>query len=292
MRRALQPVYINEIAFDALIESEESYSATAPAYPTEDGFSVTDTMIVDPLELSLTLFVTATPVTWREENGEGWDKVEEVVNDLVGLFRSKSIVTVETTDKTYTDMVITSMTITKSTDVGYAREIPVTLTQITTTETRTDTVPDSYALSGQTMASTGTAGTGSGGAVATANRNSTFKNLTALVAEEKSGSGGAFGKMADYFASGITGEAPSIYEKAKQMNVRNQARQLFDATKDKLLGFITNLSGSTKVTKYQEKTTVFGTKVTTHVGKNGRMGGGTGRSFDSGHSGGGGGHGF
>ena len=42
MGKAKQPVSINGVEFDALIESEEGYEAQVPEYPTEKGFSVSD----------------------------------------------------------------------------------------------------------------------------------------------------------------------------------------------------------------------------------------------------------
>lgn len=190
MRKALQPVYVNDISFDALIESTENYSATAPAYPTESGFSVSDTIIIDPLDLSMTLYVTNTPVTWKDLHGVSETRVDEVVSELVTLFRSGQIVTVETTDRMYTDMIITSLSIAKTSETGYAREIPITFSEVLTTETKTGTVPESYALAGETMASTGTAGV-SGGGKAESNNKSILKNL------ESGGLSGAVGAVTD-----------------------------------------------------------------------------------------------
>lgn len=155
MRRVKEPVSINGIEFDALISSEESYSASAPTYPTEEGFSVSDTLILDPLELSMTVFVSNTPVTWKRHRSSG--RVDSVVNELKELFESKQMVTIETSERTYENMVITSMTISKTLDTGYDREIPMSFTQVVVTSTDRVSVPSSYAKSGPTMASTGTA---------------------------------------------------------------------------------------------------------------------------------------
>ena len=46
MARAKQPVSVDDIEFDALIDSEEGYEADVPEYPTEKGFSVSDTIVV------------------------------------------------------------------------------------------------------------------------------------------------------------------------------------------------------------------------------------------------------
>ena len=69
MARAKQPVSVADIEFDALIDSEEGYEADVPEYPTEKGFSVSDTIVLKADTLNMTLYVTDTPVTWRERTG-------------------------------------------------------------------------------------------------------------------------------------------------------------------------------------------------------------------------------
>ena len=63
MARAKQPVSVDDIEFDALIDSEEGYEADVPEYPTEKGFSVSDTIVLKADTLNMTLYVTDTPVT-------------------------------------------------------------------------------------------------------------------------------------------------------------------------------------------------------------------------------------
>ena len=127
MARAKQPVSVDDIEFDALIDSEEGYEADVPEYPTEKGFSVSDTIVLKADTLNMTLYVTDTPVTWRERTGSGPGKTEGVVRRLKDLYFAKKILEVTTTDCVYSNMVITSMNIKKSVEVGYAREIPDSL---------------------------------------------------------------------------------------------------------------------------------------------------------------------
>ena len=46
MSRAKMPASINGIEFDVLIGQSESYQADAPEYPTEEGYSVSDSIIL------------------------------------------------------------------------------------------------------------------------------------------------------------------------------------------------------------------------------------------------------
>ena len=159
MARAKQPVSVDDIEFDALIDSEEGYEADVPEYPTEKGFSVSDTIVLKADTLNMTLYVTDTPVTWRERTGSGPGKTEGVVRRLKDLYFAKKILEVTTTDCVYSNMVITSMNIKKSVEVGYAREIPIAFKKIEMTETATAEIPASYGKSGKTAKAAGKAST-------------------------------------------------------------------------------------------------------------------------------------
>lgn len=159
MARAKQPVSVDDIEFDALIDSEEGYEADVPEYPTEKGFSVSDTIVLKADTLNMTLYVTDTPVTWRERTGSGPGKTEGVVRRLKDLYFAKKILEVTTTDCVYSNMVITSMNIKKSVEVGYAREIPIAFKKIEVTETATAEIPASYGKSGKTAKAAGKAST-------------------------------------------------------------------------------------------------------------------------------------
>lgn len=160
MSKARQPVSVDGIEFDALISESRSYEATVPEYAVESGVSVSDDIILGSEKLDMTLYLTDTPVTWREHAGRG--RVEAVIQQLEELYYAKSPVTVVTSEKTFTSMAITSMTISKTVENGYAREIPISFQKIRITSSRTATIPSSYGRSGKTQAAAGTANTSSG----------------------------------------------------------------------------------------------------------------------------------
>ena len=160
MARAKRPVTIAGIEFDALISEEHGYEATVPEYAVESGFSVSDAIIHGAETLNMVLYVTDTPVTWRNHSGRG--RVEQVTKRLEELYYAAEPVTIVTSDATYTSMAIENQTISKSAEVGYAREIPISFRKIRITTARTTTIPASYGKSGATAASAGTANTSSG----------------------------------------------------------------------------------------------------------------------------------
>lgn len=162
MARAKKPVSINGIEFDALINEDMALSASVPQYTVEDGFSVCDTVILNPEALSMVLYLTPTPVTWYKTHKTGEDRVTSVIKKLKALYYAKEPVTIVTTDSTYTDMAIESLTISKSPEVGYAREIPISFKRIRKTAAKTTSLPASYGKSGTTGQNTGTANVSSG----------------------------------------------------------------------------------------------------------------------------------
>ena len=162
MAKAKQPVSIDGIEFDALIEESQTYEAQVPEYPTEKGFSVSDTIVLKPETLTMTLYVSDTPVTWVARHRASPGRSDEIVKRLKELYYSKKVVQVVTSDEVYSDMAITNISLTKSTDTGYAREIPITLKKIVVTQTATVTIPATYGKSGTTGASAGSANTSGG----------------------------------------------------------------------------------------------------------------------------------
>lgn len=164
MARAKKPVSVAGIQFDALISEGRTLEATVPEYVVDDGFSVSDTIIFNAEMLNLTLFVSDTPVTWKSLGYVG--RTQDVCDKLEELYYSRTPVTIETSDRTYENMVIVSVAFNKSLDKGFAREIPISFKKIRISESKTTTIPDSYGKSGKSGASGGNgnkSGSSSGG---------------------------------------------------------------------------------------------------------------------------------
>ena len=162
MARAKQPVSVNGVEFDALMDETRGFEATVPEYAVEKGFNVSDAIILGSETLNMTLFLTNTPVTWHRRHGSEQNRVESVVKQLQELYYDKKPVTVVTSDATFTSMAITSLTISKSLETGYAREIPISFKKIRVTQAATTTIPASYGKSGASGTQAGTANTSAG----------------------------------------------------------------------------------------------------------------------------------
>lgn len=158
-RKVLQPVSIWGIEFDALVDETKTLSSTVPAYPVENGFPVSDTIILDPISISMTLYVSNTPVTWLYRHGSSTDRVNKICELIEQKWLEKELAKIVTSDTIYTDMGITSISIKKSKEIGYAREISISAQKIRITSRETTEVPDYILKSGKTKSNSGTAST-------------------------------------------------------------------------------------------------------------------------------------
>lgn len=158
-KRILTPVSVAGIEFDALLEESKTFSASIPAYPVEDGFPVSDTIILEPLSLQMTLYTSNTPVTWLYRHGSSNDRVRLICAMLENLWLEKKLVKIVTMDAIYTDMGLTSISLKKSREIGYAREISLSAQKVRVTERKTAEIPAYILKSGETQANAGTAST-------------------------------------------------------------------------------------------------------------------------------------
>ena len=156
-KKKLKPVSVAGIEFDALIDEQKTMNATIPTYPIENGFPVSDTIVLEPFSIQMTLYVSNTPVTWLLRHGSAADRVNRICDEMENLWLEKKLVKVVTTDAIYTNMGITSITIKKSSEIGYAREISLQLQKVEVTKKKTVTIPDYLLKSGATGADGGNA---------------------------------------------------------------------------------------------------------------------------------------
>ena len=170
--RNLRPVSIWGIEFDALVEEEKTLTATIPTYPVEEGYTVSDTIINEPLAIRLTLYVSNTPVTWLYRHGSSKSRVRSICDEIEEKWQSKELTKIVTTNAIYTNMGITSIAIKHTKETGYAREIAITAQKVRITERRTADIPAGILQSGASGASGGNASTSS------ASENSSTVNAT------------------------------------------------------------------------------------------------------------------
>lgn len=158
-KRTSRPVSIDGIEFDAFISSDDTLEQDIPDYPTEAGFSVSDTIILKPRTLNLTVMVGNIPVTWKNRHGISRNRTFDVQNELEDMYYSRRLVTVKLSDATYYNMGVVSMSI--HNENSSIREIALSLKEVQITERKTAGIPSYSLKSGETAANAGKAATSS-----------------------------------------------------------------------------------------------------------------------------------
>lgn len=161
MARKIKPVSVAGIEADALISEDINYSADIPEYPVEKGYNVSDTIILKPLQLNITLYISDSPATWRSRKGHkpSKNRTKKICSKLEKMYFERKLIKVVTTDKIYTSMGITSMTISHSPEIGYARQVQMSLKKVYVTKRKTVYIPSYILQSGETKSNVGTATT-------------------------------------------------------------------------------------------------------------------------------------
>lgn len=219
MARVKQPVSINGIEFDALINESRTLEASVPEYSVEEGFSVADAIIIGSEKLSMTLFVTNTPVTWYLRHGSDEERVTTVCETLEQLFYDATPVTIVTDDNVYSDMAIENLELSKSLETGYSREIPISFKKIRITAASTTTIPDGYGKSGATGSSAGSANTTSG-TVSTSSASS--KTTSGSSSSSSASSGSSSGSSSSSkSSSGSSNKGSILYNASKSAGLLN-----------------------------------------------------------------------
>lgn len=187
-RSKLKPVSVAGIEADALISEDRAYSADIPEYPVENGFNVSDTIILKPIELGLTLYISDSPATWRNRSGHipSGGRTQKICDKFEELYFSRKLVKVVTRDKIYTDMGITSISISHSSAIGYARQISLSLKKVYVTKRKTVYIPAYILQSGKSSANAGAATTSSGSNSTGASGSSANANSTGASGGSKS----------------------------------------------------------------------------------------------------------
>lgn len=208
MARKLQPVSVWGIEFDALIDETKSMTSTIPEYPVEEGFSVSDTIINDPIQFSATLYLTNTPVTFLYRHGSSNDRVRLICNDIEKKWFEKKLTKIVTSDAVYTNMGLTSISIKKSADIGYAREISISAKKVRVTKRKTVNIPTYVLKAGESMANAGKAS-----ASKSSSKSSSSSSSSSSIS---SGSGGSSSKKS---SSGSKKSASILYGAASGLGL-------------------------------------------------------------------------
>lgn len=136
------------IELDAMLDESHEWSADATSNPVEDGAPVTDHVIEKADKLTIRGVVTDAPLNASSSilgfigGGSSDNKTQTVFDLLDTLIKKREVLTVYTKHKTYSDMVLTNVTIPRSASVGEAVEFRAEFIHIRKVATQTVDVPD------------------------------------------------------------------------------------------------------------------------------------------------------
>lgn len=120
---------IGSIQIDATISEDHNYSNDVTDHPIENGASISDTIIQKPFSLSMECIVSASPLSDKVTDSTP-QRVDRTYAALARLAQSKSLVTVVTAVRTYTNMAISTLSVPRSKDDGNSLRFNVTFKQI------------------------------------------------------------------------------------------------------------------------------------------------------------------
>lgn len=150
---------MGNVKFDVLMNESIERSAEVPQYPVEDGYKVSDSILISPLTISITALISNMPVTWKEKfRGQSY-RTKTEVSKLIKLYEKRTLVTYNSRQKCYKNMAITSLTVPRTEEMTECVEISLTLQEVKVTKPKVVDIDASYMRSGTTGTSAGTAAT-------------------------------------------------------------------------------------------------------------------------------------
>lgn len=159
MKKLKSPVTVGNVKFDVLMNESIDRSAEVPQYPVEDGYKVSDAVLISPLTISITALISNMPVTWKNKFKGQPHRTKTEVNKLIKLYEKRTLVSYYNRQKRYKNMAITSLSIPKTEEMTECVEISLTLQEVKVTKPKIVDIDASYMRSGTSGTYAGTAAT-------------------------------------------------------------------------------------------------------------------------------------
>lgn len=125
---------IKVISFDASLSESHAHNANVTQNPVETGANISDNITILPVSLSITGFITDTPVKilqgLRDSDSGSGSFSSTAHEDLLFLFNSKTPFKVVTGLETYENMVLTGLTFPRDPKTGKSITFQCQLTEI------------------------------------------------------------------------------------------------------------------------------------------------------------------
>jgi hypothetical protein len=131
------------IWIDIASSEEHTLDATVTSYPTEKGSTITDNVLLQPIQLTMECVVSATPIgdIVKERLAEGGDNPpQKVYQQLIELRNSKQPCAIDTSLIVYNYMVPESLSFPRDISVGDALKFRITFKEIRTVTNERTTI--------------------------------------------------------------------------------------------------------------------------------------------------------
>lgn len=168
---AKTPTQVGSLKVDIVKSFEYQYNQDVTSHPVETGFEIQDHIVNKPLQLTMTVGISSSPVTWYWQNGTGQTKFADGLKALEQIRNNKEPVTIIRPEKKYDDMVLTSCRVTKQDDSKSVIYADLSFTQIVKVTVQTTQIPEDIVAAskeedvGETAANAGSASTTDAGSL-------------------------------------------------------------------------------------------------------------------------------
>lgn len=159
MKKLKSPVTVGNVKFDVLMNESIERTAEIPQYPVEDGYKVSDSVLISPTVISITALISNMPVTWKKKFKGQTNRTKTEVDKLIKLYEGKTLVSYYNRKKQYQNMAITSLTVPQTEEMSECVEISLTLQEVKVTKPKVVNIDASYMRSGETGTYAGTVAT-------------------------------------------------------------------------------------------------------------------------------------
>ena len=85
-RDITEPAKIADLQVDVVLSKETTFDSEDTQYPVEDGFPVADHVTRNPMQLTMEVVCTPTPVTFFADLGANQNRLNEVTNAIMKIY--------------------------------------------------------------------------------------------------------------------------------------------------------------------------------------------------------------
>jgi hypothetical protein len=124
-------IFINGFLIDATVSETHEFSSEVTEHPVENGADVTDNVRARPIRITMDCVVSDTPIGFvRDVRGENALPSDDAYALLIDLRDSREPVDIETSLRTFENMVLESLSIPRSPQNGDALRFTASFVQI------------------------------------------------------------------------------------------------------------------------------------------------------------------